>query len=100
MKIDAGPVARERDIGRMAVHAGSCEHMDPVDGHALRLVDRGGVAIIDMGIVFCVKGDAAPVVGASSHCLRGYVLDGARSEARRVGKECVSTCRSRCSPYH
>src|SRR3546814_16176376 len=24
----------------------------------------------------------------------------ARSEERRVGKECVSTCRSRCSPYH
>src|SRR3546814_10240292 len=24
----------------------------------------------------------------------------ARSEARRVGKECVSTCRSRWSPYH
>src|SRR3546814_10922824 len=23
-----------------------------------------------------------------------------RSEARRVGKECVSTCRSRGSPYH
>src|SRR3546814_14206405 len=27
------------------------------------------------------------------------VLDG-RSEERRVGKECVSTCRSRWSPYH
>src|SRR3546814_2472462 len=27
--------------------------------------------------------------------LRGY-----RSEERRVGKECVSTCRSRWSPYH
>src|SRR3546814_13626271 len=26
----------------------------------------------------------------------GYV----RSEERRVGKECVSTCRSRWSPYH
>src|SRR3546814_19634103 len=28
--------------------------------------------------------------------------DGAatRSEERRVGKECVSTCRSRSSPYH
>src|SRR3546814_11673020 len=25
---------------------------------------------------------------------------GARSEERRVGKECVSTCRSRWSPYH
>ena len=26
--------------------------------------------------------------------------DNARSEERRVGKECVSTCRSRWSPYH
>src|SRR3546814_14554685 len=25
---------------------------------------------------------------------------GMRSEERRVGKECVSTCRSRWSPYH
>src|SRR3546814_10964188 len=25
---------------------------------------------------------------------------GCRSEERRVGKECVSTCRSRWSPYH
>src|SRR3546814_14540393 len=27
-------------------------------------------------------------------------VEGKRSEERRVGKECVSTCRSRCSPYH
>src|SRR3546814_12668938 len=27
-------------------------------------------------------------------------LEGTRSEERRVGKECVSTCRSRWSPYH
>src|SRR3546814_15413498 len=27
-------------------------------------------------------------------------LNGIRSEERRVGKECVSTCRSRWSPYH
>src|SRR3546814_14074381 len=27
-------------------------------------------------------------------------LSAARSEERRVGKECVSTCRSRWSPYH
>src|SRR3546814_9460261 len=26
--------------------------------------------------------------------------DDVRSEERRVGKECVSTCRSRWSPYH
>src|SRR3546814_18015447 len=29
-------------------------------------------------------------------CLAGVT----RSEERRVGKECVSTCRSRWSPYH
>src|SRR3546814_14140425 len=29
---------------------------------------------------------------------RGYTVH--RSEERRVGKECVSTCRSRWSPYH
>src|SRR3546814_14788580 len=28
------------------------------------------------------------------------VRKGVRSEERRVGKECVSTCRSRWSPYH
>src|SRR3546814_14786158 len=27
-------------------------------------------------------------------------LGAARSEERRVGKECVSTCRARGSPYH
>src|SRR3546814_12934233 len=30
----------------------------------------------------------------------GLVLYAARAEERRVGKECVSTCRSRWSPYH
>src|SRR3546814_15763009 len=29
-----------------------------------------------------------------------HLLDNGRSEERRVGKECVSTCRSRWSPYH
>src|SRR3546814_3440161 len=28
------------------------------------------------------------------------VVPSVRSEERRVGKECVSTCRSRWSPYH
>src|SRR3546814_13200291 len=37
---------------------------------------------------------------------RGFLLDGfprtipQRSEERRLGKECVRTCRSRWSPYH
>src|SRR3546814_17744438 len=32
--------------------------------------------------------------------LEGAFLEELRSEERRVGKECVSTCRSRWSPYH
>src|SRR3546814_1517675 len=31
---------------------------------------------------------------------RPNAADRLRSEERRVGKECVSTCRSRWSPYH
>src|SRR3546814_8751077 len=37
-----------------------------------------------------------PTAGASL----GNCDDGDRSEERRVGQECVSTCRSRWSPYH
>src|SRR3546814_13937707 len=32
--------------------------------------------------------------------LAGALVGFLRSEERRVGKECVSTCRSRWSPYH
>src|SRR3546814_10240775 len=31
---------------------------------------------------------------------KGIRIEILRSEERRVGKECVSTCRSRWSPYH
>src|SRR3546814_13413878 len=31
---------------------------------------------------------------------RGFKTANIRSEERRVGKECVSTCRSRWTPYH
>src|SRR3546814_16627654 len=31
---------------------------------------------------------------------RREVVNGDRSDERRVGKECVSTCRSRWRPYH
>src|SRR3546814_9883053 len=43
-----------------------------------------------IGIGMIPRGEVALIVA-------GYAL---RSEERRVGKECVSTCRSRWSPYH
>src|SRR3546814_1736868 len=42
---------------------------------------------------------AAPRQRRSLACDEGGIHDD-RSEERRVGKECVSTCRSRWSPYH
>src|SRR3546814_11884073 len=54
----------------------------------------------------------APVIGDRSFLGSGAKIIGGiavgaeaaiganRSEERRVGKECVSTCRSRWSPYH
>src|SRR3546814_20165164 len=48
------------------------------------------------------KGASAgpPVFVASTQDLRRDIGLHQRSEERRVGKECVSTCRSRRSPYH
>src|SRR3546814_14948227 len=58
---------------------------------------------ISLGLIFSVVGDvllAWPgdlfVFGLGAFLLAHL----ARSEERRVGKECVSTCRSRWSPYH
>src|SRR3546814_13641756 len=47
---------------------------------------------------------AAGLIGTAHPILTRDALDQPlrwrRSEERRVGKECVSTCRSRWSPYH
>ena len=60
---------------------------DPLARIVLPGVGGTVVVVVDAGIV--VVGAGIVVVGA-----------GIRSEERRVGKECVSTCRSRWSPYH
>src|SRR3546814_9223984 len=45
---------------------------------------------------FAMKEDTLPSLERREDLAKFYF----RSEARRVGKECVSTCRSRWSPYH
>src|SRR3546814_18075806 len=59
-----------------------------------------------MGIIIhnTMAGAVTPyreMAGAAS-ALLGFlqVAPAARSEERRVGKECGSACRSRCSPFH
>src|SRR3546814_15154988 len=71
----------------------------------LRLVDAG-----DTDAVVAYFQPHAPVAAAARrhpHAAAGGMFDRVgpqvaqdRSEERRVGQECVSTCRSRWSPYH
>src|SRR3546814_11080804 len=65
-----------------------------------------GASVISGGVVryraYSSKGLSGREIGALvAICSFTFVLGTLlRSEERRVGKECVSTCRSRWSPYH
>src|SRR3546814_17489774 len=84
-----------RRAGEIAEHAG--------DERKLLLLDR----IADLHVVGQLHARRAHaiefVLGAfplrhDRSPLPGWITD--RSEERRVGKECVSKCRSRWSPFH
>src|SRR3546814_19203990 len=56
-------------------------------------------AIVAIGIVPNTENIGLEALGVKT--TKGHIdTDAMRSEERRVGKECVSTCRSRWSPYH
>src|SRR3546814_14701005 len=67
-------------IGCETTHCGACT------------VDMDGKSVKSC-TVFAVQAEGAAVT-----TIEGMAAP--RSEERRVGKECVSTCRSRWSPYH
>src|SRR3546814_11570375 len=59
-------------------------------------------AVATFGEKFCVTSSMGDAVLAhlAAKVAPGLDVVFLRSEERRVGKECVSTCRSRWSPYH
>src|SRR3546814_4098829 len=65
------------------------DHGDGPDGAGVFFEHRSGSPIL-------TTGHERPVRDRHHQCL---VIE-KRSEERRVGKECVSTCRSRWSPYN
>src|SRR3546814_2145213 len=107
---DIGPVAAASDWGAdiqiktvRPARVDSYEHAFRRTGIARSLTDwrrRGGRELVSrlsqplreraIGVVYRPETDRA------SHYFEAVM---ARSEARRVGEECGSTCRSRCSPY-
>src|SRR3546814_16773348 len=62
--------------------------------------ERGRAAIAAAFSADTATGSTQAVSITPDICVLAAVGDGMRSEERRVGKECVSTCRSRWSPYH
>ncbi|MCY1170355.1 hypothetical protein D9M73_104230 [compost metagenome] len=88
----------------MAIEPRRREHMDAVDGYPLRLVDRGGVAVIDLVIVLDVERDRAPIVEHHRHACLREGLDGAERSILHAhaalvfqehdpvaGRECTAT---------
>src|SRR3546814_11546499 len=71
-------------------HDRPAELPPPTYGH---LAHRDGGAVLDLS-----RGPADRTASGLRAGCRGRT--GLRSEERRVGKECVSTCRYRWSPYH
>src|SRR3546814_15886072 len=72
---------------------------NPRGGIVLRAVARAEItAVFAARLAFLVAQRHAAEMRADADREQPVLV--ARSEERRVGKECVSTCRSRCSPYH
>src|SRR3546814_11015601 len=85
-------VARQDDLG-------SAGEGGAVDGRDDRL---GALALHDAREATLLGGQGGAVAGVDLLQVGAGAEHGrlARSEERRVGHECVSTCRSRWSPYH
>src|SRR3546814_14554203 len=85
-----------------------CRHYEEVSGekvdhdvvtfHVLQFAALGTMQFAGT-VAQPVPGDPHSIYLLFDLSLRQVILL-ARSEERRVGKECVSTCRSRWSPYH
>src|SRR3546814_15582159 len=92
-----GPEELREDHGRLA------GRIIEIEGNAVAPMLSEETA--DLRIAICPVADERNNTGALKRIFGGLCIDpdlvvDFRSEERRVGKECVSTCRSRWSPYH
>src|SRR3546814_13508566 len=73
-------------------------------GSGLEYGDYAAASLVAKGRLPWHRGNGALALSApgvnAGVALDSVQVDATRSEERRVGKECVSTCRSRWSTYH
>src|SRR3546814_20968486 len=98
MKRHAVAVARQGDIGAVAIQARRREEMGAVDGYPLRLVDRPRVAMIEIAIRFDVECDPAPAITAQPHARFADTTDRPRPHERRAGSAYLRPRRHRLPP--
>src|SRR3546814_10987017 len=92
-------------LGQLPVKHGS--PTKPVPGYDIRVLDPESHEELPDGQIgaICIQLPLPPsclptLWNADRRFIDSYLAEFPRSEERRVGKECVSTCRSRWSPSH
>src|SRR3546814_10985008 len=106
LRRETGPLVRpggasDEFIDQRMPAVGVCHHDDSFAGKGIDH-DVGAESTIPTGMIevqsisFAMHTTTQP---QPAHSSAGRVI-ASRSEERRVGKECVSTCSSRWSPYH
>src|SRR3546814_17837891 len=90
-----------RDISRLwdVMYNGTRAHFAIDRGHVFPILGRRGVSVAAIAGIDMALWD---ILGQSLNAPVWRLPGGRRrrSEERRVGKECVSTCRSWWSPFH
>src|SRR3546814_11520685 len=93
---DLNPLMRVVDIAALASKAKAAGAMVAVDNTFLSPALQRPITL---GADFVIH-STTKYLNGHSDMIGGAVVAADRSEERRVGKACVSTCRSRWSPYH
>src|SRR3546814_11134993 len=92
------------DLLRLTKHAAGCKLQENRRGGRSAVADEDrlfGQGEMDAGRFHAGDfGDASRKLAFLALLQSRLLQRAARSEERRVGKECVRTCRSRGSPYH
>src|SRR3546814_15824893 len=103
MAAEAGKTAAEADpevseaVDFARYYADRAEELDPAAGHA----STDGARFAPTRVTLVTPPWNFPVAIPTGSVLAALAAGSAvRSEERRVGTECVSTCSSRWSPYH
>src|SRR3546814_19077377 len=91
--LEAGSAERARQCA-MPEHADALVCSNEALAHVLRVIGFSGIGNV-LGIAAFLALPSVILV-----LIFGQTRIFFRSEERRVGKECVSTCRSRWSPFH